>query len=151
MDFCGKAINIITGSLGLAIVLRSDTPSGKGRAIVKKDRKKDQDIEGNVGKEGQAEGSGIHAQPGSAEGSAIADPMADLPAAPSDFFLYECQAASRAHMMTDYLSLLRLGQCVEGRFAQPCSFRYTSREHVQAIAVQPTSNAAWQRSVLFDQ
>ena len=138
-----KAINIIAGSSGLSVVLRSDTPSGKGRVVGKQTP-----VTSKVAQPDSAEAS---AEAHSAEGSAVASGLEALPAAPSDFNFYEGQAGARAHMMTDYLSLLRSGMVVEGRFAQPCAFRYKDRQHVQAIAVQPTTHAVWQRMELLDQ
>ena len=138
-----KVTSIIAGSNGLSIILRSETPSGKGRAGGKRTP--------GQSKVAQPDSAEASAATDSAEGSAVASVLDALPAAPSDYNFYEGQAGSRAHMMTDYVSLLKSGMTVEGRFAQPCAFRYVDRQHVQAIAVQPTSQAVWQRMLLLDQ
>ena len=82
-------------------------------------------------------------------GSVVASALDTLPAAPSDFSHYADQARVRSHMMADYTALLKLGMAVEGRFPQPCAFRYRDDQHAQAICVQPDVATAWQSLTLL--
>ena len=134
LDFCAKATTMVAGSKGLTVILCSDTPSGKGRPC--KPRKK-QDPSA-AGSEPVGDGE-----------SQVSSMLESLPPAPSDFHHFADQALQRAFMMKDYEALLKMGGNVEGRFAQPCSFRYKGEGHVQGIGVQPSAAAPWQGMELF--
>ena len=140
----------MAGSKGLAIILRSDTPAGKGRVSQQSKRKIAKPMEGQTEPaEDKAAGSAAAVSGGSAVGSAVASPGAALPAAPSDFCHYADQARTRSHMMCDYTALLKMGMAVEGRFCQPCAFRYQDDSHIQAIGIQPEVATAWQSLTLL--
>ena len=152
MDFCGRATSIIAGSKGVAIILRSDTPAGRGRISQQSRKSSAKEVEGSTVLAGAADAAAgsAAASEDSAAGSAVASPGGALPVAPSDFSHYADQARIRSHMMADYNMLLRMGRSVEGRFCQPCAFRFEDDSHIQAVGIQPDMATAWQSLSLLE-
>ena len=137
LDFCGKGTATVAGSRGLAMILCSDTPAGKGRPGTGMPKKADASSE-PLG------------------GSQASSMLGSLPPAPSNFQHLADQAQRKAFMVNDLQSILKLGSNIEGRFGQPVQFWYKSKEdgdvaHVQCVGVQPSSSGPWQGMRLFQQ
>ena len=133
LDFCGSACSTITGAGGLSIIIRSDTPSGKGRT-------KKKIVTESAGEPAPVEAGDSADRPAGSE---------ELPAAPSDFHEYRDMAQLRSLLVKDFARLLKLGDSWDGRFPQPVNFRFKGQPNVQAVCVQPAAKMVWQAMKLI--
>ncbi len=124
--------NIVCGSKGMATVLVSEVPSGKGRPTPPKRQ--------GAASATSANGATPFAFP-SLEG---------LPAAESAYQEYKDKGELKRLLAADYSKLLSMGQ-VEGRYAEPVSFRFSNRPTARAVCIVPATNSPWMQMELVKQ
>ena len=112
------------GAKGLALFLASSVPSGKGRATVATPKEA-----GAKGAEAPKQDAGT----------------SDLPVAPSSVEEYADNAKVKALLAEDFVSLMKLGACVPGRYTDVCFFRSASAAHYRGVINVPSTPSLWQR------
>jgi hypothetical protein len=119
--------NTICGALGLATIVASDVPSGRGRPSVPNRKKA---------------ASGVATT--SSEGGFVKEILQGLPAAEATYLEYKDEAEVKQLLAADYSKLLTVGS-MEKRFGESVSFKYNGKAAVRAVCVLPSNNNPWLR------
>ena len=114
--------SIVCGNEGLATVLASDIPSGKGRPKAK------------------AKTAAAAAVPTGAAASALQG----LPAAESAYQEYKDKGEVKQLLAADYTKLLALA-CTSDRYAQPVTWRFTNKAAVRGVCIVSANNNPWMK------
>ena len=138
MDFAERLAVSFAGATGLALLLCSDVPAGKGRTGTPKKAKPKQAA---VAAAAAAAGDGAEAE--------RSEPVDDLPAAPSDFHVYADKGVMRALQMQHFQKVLQIGCSNTSRYAESLTFKYTGNTSIRVAGIQPASNSAWQHMDLM--
>ncbi len=113
--------NVACGKKGLALIMASETPSGRGRPTPKKSAR----------------------QAASADAGAPPSALQGLPAAESNYQDYKDKAQLRRLLSKDFQQLFSLGGGTEERYAEPVSFKRANKHDARAMAILPAANSPW--------
>jgi hypothetical protein len=118
--------NIICGAVGLATIVASDIPSGRGRPQLSQRRQT---------------ASGV-ATTSSSEGGFVKSVLQGLPAAEATYQEYKGEAEVKQLLAADYNKLLAIGT-MEKRYGESVAFKYNGKAAARAVCVLPSNNNPW--------